>query len=333
MCRCLELAGTVSPFISIASPVYHSSCSAAPSMSAFILVMVLPVSMTSVCRSSSPRSRMRLATALRYFPRSLISSAAQAGCAFSAAATALFTSDASPATNSPIRSSLAGLTDSIHLSASPATISPPISICPFIWACTFMTKLPGVIAAAAIGEPKAVVHCLSRLREPDKRQTGGRRKPAGCSRTRNEQRLHVRATRHLRIRWLEALAQFSLQDELACNRKGVLHALGFPERDIEKCFAEIGPLGPVLAAERRMISIGRGDDQRIGAGEMRDEDAGIAGRDDHRLMPHARARQHVGEIGGREHLGEPPCFDGEAGGGTMRGENQKQNVVLGIHPL
>ena len=54
---------------------------------------------------------MRLAICLRYFPRSLISSAAQAGCAFSAAATALFTSAASPAGNSPIFSSVAGLTE------------------------------------------------------------------------------------------------------------------------------------------------------------------------------------------------------------------------------
>src|ERR1700704_5013535 len=84
MCRCLELAGTVSPFISIARPVYHSSCSAACSISPFILAIVLPVSSTSVCSNSSPRSRMRLAIALRYLPRSLISRAAQAGCAFSA---------------------------------------------------------------------------------------------------------------------------------------------------------------------------------------------------------------------------------------------------------
>src|SRR5204862_241056 len=83
-------------------------------------------------------TRMRLAICLRYFPRSLISSAAQAGCAFSAAATALFTSAASPAGNSPIFSSVAGLTDSIQLSASPETIWPPISIWPFIWACTFI---------------------------------------------------------------------------------------------------------------------------------------------------------------------------------------------------
>ena len=40
-----------------------------------------------------------------------MSSAAQAGCAFSAAATALFTSAASPAGTSPIFSSLAGLTE------------------------------------------------------------------------------------------------------------------------------------------------------------------------------------------------------------------------------
>src|SRR5947207_2883492 len=85
MCRFLALAGMVSPFISMARPVYHSSCSADCSMSPFIFEMVLPVSITSVLRRSSPRSRMRLAICLRYFPRSLISSAAQAGCAFSAA--------------------------------------------------------------------------------------------------------------------------------------------------------------------------------------------------------------------------------------------------------
>ena len=139
MWRCFALAGTVSPFISMARPVYHSSASAAPSMSTFILVMVLPVSMTSVCSSSSARSRMALASLCRYFPRCLISSAAQAGCAFSAAATALFTSAASPAGTSPIFCSFAGLTESSQLPASPATSSPPISMWPFMGcACRFM---------------------------------------------------------------------------------------------------------------------------------------------------------------------------------------------------
>ena len=108
-------------------------------MSTFILVMVLPVSITSVRSNSSARSRMRSASLCRYFPRSLMSSAAQAGCAFSAAATALFTSAASPAGTSPIFSSLAGLTESIQLLAWPATRSPPISIWAFMgWAWTFM---------------------------------------------------------------------------------------------------------------------------------------------------------------------------------------------------
>ena len=49
-----------------------------------------------------------------------------------------------------------------------------------------------------------------------------------------------------------------------------------PECDIEKGVAEIGPLGFVRAAERRMVGIGRRDYQRIGVRETRDEDSGIA---------------------------------------------------------
>src|SRR6266487_4399957 len=102
---------------------------------------------------------------------------------------------------------------------------------------------------------------------------------ADCSRTRDEQRLHVCAARHQRIRRLEVLAQFSLPDERARNNKGFLQASSLPERNVEKGIAEIGPLGLVLAAERWMVGIGRGDDQDIGVSETRDKDAGIAGRD------------------------------------------------------
>src|SRR6266702_3907169 len=49
-------------------------------------------------------------------------------------------------------------------------------------------------------------------------------KAAGCSRTRNEQRLHVCAACHSGIRRLEVLALFSLLDEPARNNKGVLQA-------------------------------------------------------------------------------------------------------------
>jgi hypothetical protein len=43
-------------------------------------------------------------------------------------------------------------------------------------------------------------------------------------------------------------------------------------------------------------------------------------------------RQHVGEIRRRERLRKPPRLDCKAGG-AVRGENQKQNVVVGIHPI
>src|SRR5712675_1059699 len=107
-----------------------------------------------------------------------------------------------------------------------------------------------------------------------------RRRPI---KTRNEQRLHVCAVGRSGIRRLDVLAQFSLPDERASNYKGVLQAFSLPERDVEKGIAEIGPLGLVPAAERRMVGIGRRDDQRIGVRETRDEDPGIAGRDDHHL--------------------------------------------------
>src|SRR5882757_5546588 len=123
-------------------------------------------------------------------------------------------------------------------------------------------------------------------------------KAAGRSRTRNEQRLHVCAACHSRIRRLEVFVQFSLPDERARNNKGVPQAFSLPKCDVEKGVAEIGPLGLVPAAERRMVGIGRGDDQHVVVRETRDEDSAMAGRDDHHLMSHARPRQHVGRLDG-----------------------------------
>src|SRR5438045_7179720 len=102
-------------------------------------------------------------------------------------------------------------------------------------------------------------------------------KAAGRSRSRNQQRLYICAAGHSGVRRLEVLAQFPFQDERARNTKRVLQTFGLPERDVEKRIAEIGPLGLVLAAERWMVGIGRGDDQHIGIRETRAEDSGIAG--------------------------------------------------------
>src|SRR5262245_66588503 len=84
------------------------------------------------------------------------------------------------------------------------------------------------------------------------------------SRTRCEQRLHGCAAGHQGIRRLDVLAQFSLLDERARKKKGVLQAFSLPECDVEKSIAEIGPPGFVSAAERLMVGIRRGDDQHIG---------------------------------------------------------------------
>ena len=90
--------------------------------------------------------------------------------------------------------------------------------------------------------------------------------------------------------------KFSLLDERTRNNKGVLQAISLPKCDVENSIAEIGPAGLIPAAERLMIGIGRGDYQHIGVRETRDKDSGIAGRDDHHLVSHARPRQHVGEF-------------------------------------
>ena len=69
------------------------------------------------------------------------------------------------------------------------------------------------------------------------------------------------------------VAQLVLLDERARNDKGILQTFSLPECDVEKGIAEIGPLGLVLAAERRMVGIGRGDYQHIGVRETRDKDS------------------------------------------------------------
>ena len=67
------------------------------------------------------------------------------------------------------------------------------------------------------------------------------------------------------------LAQLVLLDERARNNKGILQTISLPECDVEKGIAEIGPLGLVPAAERRMDGIRCGDYQHIGVRETRDK--------------------------------------------------------------
>ena len=47
----------------------------------------------------------------------------------------------------------------------------------------------------------------------------------------NQQGLHVRASRHLRVRWVKALVQFSLQDQRTRNNKGVFQSRGLAQRN------------------------------------------------------------------------------------------------------
>src|SRR5215831_3881553 len=100
---------------------------------------------------------------------------------------------------------------------------------------------------------------------------------ANYLRTRDKKRLDVLAARHLRMRRHEAVARFPLPDQRARQRERVLQRRRPAQRNIEKCIAEIGPFGAILAAEGRMIGVGRRDYQAIRVGEPRYEHAGIAG--------------------------------------------------------
>jgi hypothetical protein len=97
--------------------------------------------------------------------------------------------------------------------------------------------------------------------------------------------------------------QFSLQHQRTRHEEGVSQIIGPTERSIEKGVAEIGPLGFVLTLERRVVSVRRGDYKCIGIGEPMYEDARIASRNDHDLVSHSRAAEHLREIGWLERFG------------------------------
>src|SRR5437016_472158 len=64
-----------------------------------------------------------------------------------------------------------------------------------------------------------------------------------------KQRLHIRPSCHLRIRWFKALADFSLGNDSAREKKSLFQIFRPAQRNIEECVAEIGPLGSVLTTE------------------------------------------------------------------------------------
>jgi hypothetical protein len=82
----------------------------------------------------------------------------------------------------------------------------------------------------------------------------------------NEQWQDVRAARQQGIRRLEMLPQLSLPNEGAGIEKRVFEAASLPKRDVEEGVTGIGPLGLVLTSERRVVGVGRGDDQHVGTG-------------------------------------------------------------------
>ena len=52
--------------------------------------------------------------------------------------------------------------------------------------------------------------------------------------TGHEQRLHVSASRHLRVRWLKPLAQFAFGNERARAKEGLFQIAGLAQGSIEK---------------------------------------------------------------------------------------------------
>src|SRR5260221_915944 len=113
------------------------------------------------------------------------------------------------------------------------------------------------------------------------------------------------------------------QNERARNHEGVSQSRTLAHRHIEKSVAKIGPLGSVLAAERGMVSVRRGDHKRIGSGEARDENAGIAGPDDHDFVSHPRPVQTLRQFPRRRRRASSPSRDREAIGRAVGGEDEK----------
>ena len=167
----------------------------------------------------------------------------------------------------------------------------------------FWRSTPNLIQTRFPGEPArpgAMSHCGGWGRHGVGGSTREIRRSAhsgDAQGARHQQRLHVSTASHLRVRWFKTLAQFSPQYQRTRHKEGLSQSIGATERSIEKGVAKIGPLGLVLASERRVVSVCRGDDKRISISETRYEDTRMASRNDHDLISHSRAAEHLGEMG------------------------------------
>src|ERR1700730_2194846 len=88
-----------------------------------------------------------------------------------------------------------------------------------------------------------------------------------------EQHIDVFAAGNLRVRRDEMVAPFALAHYRARLIKSPSEVSGVPECRVEERVAEIGPFYLVLAAERRVVGIGRGDHQRVVVSKRTEENA------------------------------------------------------------
>src|SRR5262245_10827803 len=82
-----------------------------------------------------------------------------------------------------------------------------------------------------------------------------------------------------------------------------------------------------------MVGIRRSDHQRICIGDGRYEDAGIASRNDDRLVSYAGSLEHNGQIGRLERFSRPSGVDSKPLPGAVGGKDKKKNVLVAVHLL
>jgi hypothetical protein len=106
-----------------------------------------------------------------------------------------------------------------------------------------VASLPSLSSAAFI--TNIAESDFRHIQGADRRDTSAQASPTG-----HEQRLHVSASRHLRVRWFKPLAQFAFGNTRAREKEGLFQIAGLAQGSIEKGITEIRPLGFVLAPKR-----------------------------------------------------------------------------------
>src|SRR5947208_14598820 len=140
---------------------------------------------------------------------------------------------------------------------------------------------------------------------------------------------------YLRPRRLQSFRGFLLRDELLGDLERLGERARSRERVAEIRLAEVGEFAPCLAAERRAVRCGRGDDHRVVVAQGLDIPARVAGRDDDHAPLDPRVLEDAGERGGSQ-CGE---LERRLGGRktvlaiTVRRQEKEQRVLLGVHRL